>query len=142
MSSGLAERREYHRIEFTYPVKFKVFTPNPITQSFAGFLTNMSACGACIQFEDRYGRLDSDSVLESKVKMSIRLTHEDQFILIAMIRWINKDVSEQESSILMGLEFNEVAEWQYDKINQFISMRKNDKKLMWKLWDVNSKDSF
>lgn len=138
MRNGLEERREYPRIEFTYPVNFKVFASNPTSAPFAGFLTNMSMGGACIQFEDRYGRLDSDSIIESKVKMAIRLTQEDQFFLIAMVRWVNKDVSKRDSSIFMGLEFDEVAEWQYDKINQFISMRKNDKKLIWKLWDLNS----
>ena len=138
MNDRSAERREYPRIEFTYPVKFKVFTPNPVSVSFDGYLTNMSASGACIQFEDRYGCLDSGSILESRVKMAIKLSQMDQFFLIALIRWITKDVSEQEQSILMGLEFNEVEEWQYDKIDQFIGMKKNDKKLMWKLWDLNS----
>jgi c-di-GMP-binding flagellar brake protein YcgR len=142
MNGGLAERRDYTRIEFTYPVKFKVFTPNPVSASFDGYLTNMSASGACIQFEDRYGCLDSGSILESRVKMAIKLSQLDKFFLIALIRWISKDVSEQEPAILMGLEFNEVAEWQYDMIDQFISMRKNDKKLMWKLWDLNSNNNF
>lgn len=67
----LADQRRHPRAIFANPVEFKVFSGNPV--SFDGYLKDISRGDACLQFEDKYGRLNFDKVNDSQLRLSLSM---------------------------------------------------------------------
>lgn len=130
----LIKRRKYPRSEFTYPVEFKLFVQNPEHASFKGYLKDISASGARLQFEDRYGRFKTEEMNNAKIKISFSIPNGDKPSIFARIRWIKK-VDPRNFIIKMGIEFQNLEEWQLDVIEKLIHMRNKDHNMMWNLWE-------
>ncbi len=130
----LIARRKYPRSEFTYPVEFKLFAQNSEHASFRGNLKDISASGACLQFEDRYGRFKTLEMKDAKIKISFSIPDGDKVSIFSQIRWIKK-VSPRSFVIKMGIEFQDLEEWQLDVIEKLIHMRNKDRTMMWNLWE-------
>ena len=130
----VTDRRKYPRSEFTYPVEFKVFSQNFDHMPFNGYLKDISISGACLQFDDRYGRFNIKDTKDVKLKISFSVPTEDRISMFAQIRWITK-IDPKTFSITMGIEFNNLEGWQLDSIEKLIGMRNKDHNMMWDLWE-------
>ncbi len=128
------DNRRYSRHQFAYPVKFDLFKPSLATVSFTGVLYNISIGGACVQFEDKYGRIDLDSFKGSRVKLAIGVPEAEKVYLSAMIHWIRR-ASKKGFTILMGIEYKDIQDWQLDHIEKFIHLKNKDQKMLWNLWE-------
>ena len=128
------DRRKYPRSEFTYPVEFKMFSQNPEHSSFKGCLQDISISGACLQFEDKYGRFNIRDSNNVKIKISFSMPNEEKATIFAQIRWIKK-VDPKTFYISMGIEFQDLEGWQLDVIEKLINMKNKDHNMMWNLWE-------
>lgn len=128
------DRRKHTRYEFAYPVEFKLFSPQLQSTYINGFIENISVQGACIQFGDKYGRINPEDLSGSRVKLSIVMPDGDSVSLLSLVRW--KSGNGPESFFLrMGMEFDEIGDWQTESINNLIGMKNKDINMMWGLWD-------
>jgi hypothetical protein len=128
------DRRKYPRSEFTYPVEFKMFSQNSEHASFRGYLKDISISGACLQFEDKYGRFNIKDSNNAKVKISFSIPNEDRATIFAQIRWTKK-VDPKTFDISLGIEFMNLEGWHLDVIEKLISMKNKDHNMMWNLWE-------
>ncbi|MBI5097978.1 MAG: PilZ domain-containing protein [Nitrospirae bacterium] len=129
-----SDRRKYPRSEFTYPAEFKIFSQNPEYLSFKGYLKDISISGACLQFEDKYGRFNIKESKNVKIKISFSIPHEEKVTIFAQIRWIKK-VDPKTFYISLGIEFKDLEGWHLDVIEKLISMKNKDHNMMWNLWE-------
>ena len=127
-------RRKYPRSEFTYPAEFKLFAQNSEHASFKGYLKDISASGARLQFEDRYGRFKTEEMKNAKIKISFSIPLGDKVSIFALIRWIKK-VDPRSFFFKIGIEFQDLEAWQLDVIEKLIHMRNKDHNMMWNLWE-------
>ena len=125
----LANKRRHPRA-IAYPVEFKVFCENPV--SFDGYLKDISRSGACLQFEDRYGRLNFDKVNDSQLRLSLSMPEGNNVIILAQIKWVRKVPGTVSCKI--GIEFEYIESWQLDVIENLIGMKNKDHNMMWNLW--------
>ena len=63
------------------------------------------------------------------------MLQEEQIILIARVRSVEKIDSKQDFSVLIGVEFEDLFDWQLEKLEKIISLRNKDRKMMWNLWE-------
>lgn len=91
--------------------------------------------GACVQFKDRYGVVAMDDLKGSRVRLAVKIPQGEKLYLQAFVQWIRKERPRGGFSILMGVELREIADWQVEQIERFISMGNKDQKMMWNLWD-------
>jgi len=134
VEEDVRDRRKYPRSEFTYPTEFKVFSQNLENMSFNGYLKDISMSGACLQFDDKYGRLNLKDARNVKIKISFSVPSEDKVSILAIIRWITKEEA-RTFSVIMGIEFQELDSWQLDVIENLIGMKNKDHNMMWNLWE-------
>ncbi|MBI4848729.1 MAG: PilZ domain-containing protein [Nitrospirae bacterium] len=134
----LADRRKFPRAVFTYPVEFKLFSQSAEHVSYTGYLKDISLSGACLQFEDKYGRLSLKELNKAKIKISFSIPHGGKASILALIRWIRK-IDPRTFSIKMGIEFQDVENWQMESIEKLIGMRNKDHNMMWNLWEQYEK---
>ncbi|RJQ51229.1 MAG: PilZ domain-containing protein [Nitrospiraceae bacterium] len=130
----VVDRRKYPRSEFTYPVEFRLFSQNSEHASFKGYLKDISVSGACLQFEDRYGRFDSKEMNNAKIKISFSIPDGDKTSIFALIRWVGKSVP-RNFLIMIGIEFQDIEPWQLGIVEKLITMRNKDHNMMWNLWE-------
>ena len=90
--------------------------------------------GACLQFDDKYGRLNLKGANNVKIKISFSVPNEDKVSILAIIRWITKE-EVRTFSVKMGIEFQELDDWQLDIIEKLIGMKNKDHNMMWNLWE-------
>jgi hypothetical protein len=128
------DRRKYPRSEFTYPVEFKIFSQNFDHMPFNGYLKDISIGGACLQFDDRYGRFNIKDMENVKLKISFSIPTEDRISIFAQIRRIDK-TDPKSFSVTLGIEFKDLESWQLDCIEKLIGMRNKDHNMMWNLWE-------
>lgn len=134
MDHELIEQRKHKRHIFAYPVKFDLYRKHPVSISFAGVIYNISIGGACVQFEDKYGRLDIGTLPGSCLKVVINIPESKKIYLSALIHWARRE-AETGFTLLMGIEFREIEDWQIEQIEQFIYLKNKDQKMLWNLWE-------
>lgn len=132
------DRRRHHRSEFAYLIAIKIFSQHTSGIVFSGYVDNMSTSGACIIIEDRYGRANPEELRGSKVKITIRIPESENISLIALTRWIKRDRN-NSFAIMMGIEFENVEDWQLEKIKKIVVMKNKDQTMMWNLWEQYEK---
>jgi hypothetical protein len=128
------------RTNVAYPVEFKLFSSQNDCTSFSGLVQNMSVDGACIQFEDRYGRLDLDELPGSKVKITISIPQGEKATIHSVIQWISRDIS-QSFLIRTGIEFVNLEDWQLKAVEKLIGLKNQDRNMMWSLLEQYEKKS-
>ena len=126
----LADKRRHPRAIFAYPVEFKVFCGNPV--SFDGYLKDISRGGACLEFEDKYGRLNFDKLNDSQLRLLLSMPEGNNVIILAQIKWVRKVPGTVSCKI--GIEFQYIESWQLDVIENLIGMKNKDHNMMWNLW--------
>lgn len=128
-------KRRHRRIKFVYPVEFKVLSPGFESRSFVGLFSTISMAGAGFHFKDKYGLVDPEKTIGARIKLDINVLQEDQIFLFARVRSVKRDDSKQDLTILIGVEFEELLDWQLEKLERIISLRDKDRKMMWNLWE-------
>lgn len=132
-SDGIDKRR-HERSEFAYVIEFKILSNHNEHYSFRGYIENVSESGAGIVFEDRYGRANVDDIKGSKMKLSIVMPSGEKVTLISIARWVRKDVP-QPFFIQVGIQFENIEEWQMDAIKKLVRVKNKDHNMMWNLWE-------
>jgi hypothetical protein len=134
MTQDLTDKRRHSRHKFAYPVKFDLFKPSAPSLSFTGVLFDISIGGSCVQFEDRYGRVDLNGMQGSRLKLAIGIPEKEPIYLTAIIHWIRRE-SKKGFNLLMGIEFKDIADWQLEQIETFMHLKNKDQKMLWNLWE-------
>lgn len=132
-SAGIDKRR-HERSELAYVIELKILSQQNDQYSFRGYIENVSESGAGIVFEDRYGRANFGGIKGSKIKLSIVMPNGETVTLISIARWVRKD-SPQSFFIQVGIEFENIEEWQLDAIKNLVLVKNKDHNMMWNLWE-------
>ena len=130
------ERRKFERFEFSYPVDLKIFATDYDGVLIPTFLKDISMGGFCIQFPDRYMRIDLQQVKNVRVKLKILQPDGETMFLLGSIRWSQRKKTDGGQMMIMGIEFNSLANWQAEKLEKFILLKGKDHKMLWNLWDA------
>ena len=130
------ENRRKTRAEFAFPVKFNIYSRNSSSRAFSGFIRNMSVGGACIQFDDKYGRVDMEGPGKKRVRFAINIPDGEQIFFNASLIWGRKEAPKKGFSVLIGVEFAEMTDWQVEHLEKFIALRNKDHKMIWNLMDT------
>jgi hypothetical protein len=128
-----ANRRSNPRSTFTYPVEFVLFAINADSTSFHGYLKDISLSGACLQFEDRYGRCRIGQDDKAKARITLRIPREETIYLFAHVQWITKN--EKNSSFKMGIAFKFMDDTKLMVIEKLMGLKNKDHNMMWNLWE-------
>jgi c-di-GMP-binding flagellar brake protein YcgR len=128
-------KRRYRRVKFVYPVEFKILSPGFESRSFRGLFSVIAMGGAGFHFKDKYGLIDPEMTIGARIKLDIDVLQEDRIFFFARVRSVIRDDSKDNLTILIGVEFEELLDWQLEKLERIISLRDKDRKMMWKLWE-------
>jgi hypothetical protein len=128
------ERRKYARSVFTYPVNLKIFSRHNGPLSFNAYMIDLSTGGARIQFEDRYGRLDLEKLPGSKIKILICMPNGEKITSLSSVKRVIK-AHPQSFYVEIGIEFENLEDWQADAIEKLIRLKNKDQSMMWNLWE-------
>ncbi len=139
MKPALSEKRVHTRLILSYPLELTLFSPNLLEKSFIGFIKNLSTKGACIQLEDKHNRFDIIEQRDSWIELEIDVPQGEHISLNTRICWIRKDAPQHCFSILIGLEFKELNEWQLEQIDRLAKIRKIDYGMIHDLYDHHMK---
>jgi len=132
---GYAEQRRHPRTEFAYPVAFGLIVPGQPPRSFQGYIKDISLGGLCVSVEQRFGLANRNDLSGSRVKIEISQPQQDSLFLFSVIRWVRMRESKKAWQMLLGLEFEEMAGWQKDRLEKFIALKGKDQEMLWQLWD-------
>ncbi|HYC21697.1 MAG TPA: PilZ domain-containing protein [Candidatus Bathyarchaeia archaeon] len=135
MEENYEDRRLHPRTEFAYPVSFGLIMPGQAPRGFQGYIKDISLGGACIAVEQRFGLAKRDDLKGLRVKMEISQPEQDSLFLFSVIRWVRMKESKKIWQMLLGLEFEEMAPWQKERLEKFLSLRGKDQEMLWRLWD-------
>jgi len=124
MNLELPEKRGHTRLILSYPSELTLFSPILLDKSFIGYIKNLSTKGACIQLEDKYNRFDIIEQRDSWIELEINVPPGERISLNSQISWIRKDDPQHCFSILIGLEFKELNEWQLEQIDSLAKTSK------------------
>jgi c-di-GMP-binding flagellar brake protein YcgR len=135
MEENYEDRRQHPRKEFAYPVSFGLITPGQPPRPFQGYIKDISLGGACIAVEQRFGLANREDLKGLRVKMEISQPEQDSLFLFSVICWVRMKESKKTWQMLLGLEFEEMAAWQKERLEKFLSLRGKDQEMLWRLWD-------
>jgi hypothetical protein len=131
------EQRRHLRSVFTYPVEFKLFSQKGEGLSFGGYLKDISLGGAALEIEDRYGRFNISDAENSRIILTLSISHQDKMKVLALIQWIKKE--EGASQIRMGISFKDLDYRDLTVIEKLIGMKGKDHNMLWNLWEQYSR---
>jgi len=137
MNKTLSEQREHSRLNLPYPIDLMLYSPSHLDKSFSGFVKDFSATGACIRIEDRYRRFDVIEKKESRIELEIDVPQEEGILINSRICWIKKDSLPNSYSIMVGLEFKKLKDWQLKKVDRLARIRKKDSLMINDLFDYH-----
>jgi len=132
-SKGIANR-QHERSEFAYAVEFNILSHKNPQYSFHGYIKNVSESGAGIVFEERYGRVNVNDIKGSKIKLIIAMPSGERVTLMTIARRVRKDAP-KPYFIQVGIEFEDMEEWQLNAIKNLIREKKKDHSMIWNLWE-------
>ncbi len=133
-NSDFVEKRKSERSEFAYPVEIMFLSEIADNTLFQGYIEDISMGGSCVQFEDRYGRLSSTELTDSKVKLFLFMPEGEKVAVLSRIKRIQMNTPKQ-FSIEIGVEFENLEDWQERAIEKLASSNKKDQNMMWNLWE-------
>lgn len=133
-NSDFIEKRKSERSEFAYPVEIMFLSKILDNTLFHGYIENISMGGSCIQFEDRYGRLSSTKLSDAKVKLFLFMPEGEKVAVLSRVKRIQMNTPKQ-FSIEIGVEFENLEDWQERAIERLAASKKKDQNMMWNLWE-------
>ncbi len=133
-NSDFIEKRNSERSEFAYPVEIMVLSESADNTLFHGYIENISMGGACVQFEDRYGRLNSTKLSDAKAKLFLFMPEGEKVAVLSRVKRIHMNTPKQ-FSIEIGVEVENLEDWQERAIEKLAASKKKDQNMMWNLWE-------
>jgi len=133
-NDDLSEKRKFYRSEFAYTVEIKILSGPMDSTVFNGYIENISMGGACIQFEDKYGRVNPDELSETKMKLIISMPDGEKMAVLSSAKRIKRNTPAQ-FFIEIGIEFENLEDWQQKAVSKLIASKKKDQNMMWNLWE-------
>lgn len=137
MNNKLSEQRKHSRLNLPYPIDLMLYSPKHLDKSFSGFIKDFSATGACIRVEDKYRRFDMIEKKEARIELEIDVPQEEGILLNSRICWIKKDSQPDSSSIMIGLKFKKLKNWELKKVDRLAKIRKKDSLMINDLFDYH-----
>jgi len=135
----LVDRRKHLRAAFPYPVEFTLFTQKKQGQLFVGFLRDICLGGAGLQFEDPYGRFNTEEAEDAGIKLVVRIPRENNVIIPAHIEWAKKPAAPSQKK--MGVSFKHPDAKDLMVIKKLIGLKNKDHNMMWNLWEQYDQSS-
>ncbi|MEN8263142.1 MAG: PilZ domain-containing protein [Nitrospirota bacterium] len=132
-NSDYIDRRKSDRSEFAYPVEIMFLSEIEDSTLFHGYIENISIGGSCIQFEDRYGRLSQANLSDTKVKLFLFMPEGEKVAVLSRVKRIQRNTPKQ-FFIEIGIEFENLEEWQEKAMKKLAASKKKDQNIMWNLW--------
>jgi len=68
--------------------------------------------GATIQGKDKYGLVDPTTTINARVKIELNIFQKEKVFLFARVRSVIEADLKQDFTYLIGVEFEELEEWQ------------------------------
>ncbi|KPK29918.1 MAG: hypothetical protein AMK70_15005 [Nitrospira bacterium SG8_35_1] len=115
-------------------MEIKILSPHIEQAIYEGYFDDVSIKGACLQFEDKFGRVMVGELTESKMRVSIKMPDGEKIIIISKVRWVKKDIP-QKLHFTIGVEFENIEDWQLAAVKKLVSIKDKDHNMMWSLWD-------
>ena len=137
MNNGSQNKREHLRLDLPYPIDLMLYSPSHLDKSFSGFIKDFSATGACIRLEDSFNRFGMIEKRESRIELEIDVPQEEGILLNSRICWVKKDTQPNSNSIMVGIEFKKLKEYQLKKIDLLAKIRKKDCLMINDLFDYH-----
>ena len=88
--------------------------------------------GACLEFEDKYGRCNMHETKNTKIKISFTILERENVDIFAQVKWVTK-AADRTMALKMGIEFKYTESW--DAIRKLIDMKNKDRNMIWNLWE-------
>ncbi len=133
-NSDSIERRKFNRSEFAYPVDIIFLSELTEDTLFHGYIEDISMGGSRIQFEDKYGRVSPARLSDTKVKLLVFMPEGEKVALLSRVKRIHMNTPKQ-FSIEIGVEFENLEDWQERAIEKLSASKKKDQNMMWNLWE-------
>ncbi len=133
-NSDFIEKRNSERSEFAYPVEIIFLSEIEDSTIFHGYIENISMGGACIQFEDKYGRLSTAKLTDTKVKLLLFMPEGEKVAVLSRVKRVQMNTPKQ-FSIEMGIKFENLEDWQERAIEKLAASKRKDQNMMWNLWE-------
>jgi len=96
--------------------------------------------GATIQGKDKYGLVDTTTTINVRAKIELDIFQQEKVFLFARVRSVIEADPDQDSTYVIGVEFEEMEEWQQEIINRIFNMRDKEHKMIWNLLDRNQEE--
>jgi len=74
---------------------------------------------------------------ESRIELEIDVPQEEGILINSRICWIKKDSLPNSYSIMVGLEFKKLKDWQLKKVDRLARIRKKDSLMINDLFDYH-----
>ncbi len=135
-NDDLSDRRKFDRSEFAYPVEIKILSgtkDNMENTVFNGYIENISLGGACVYFEDRYGRVGPVELSDIKMKLIIHMPEGEKMAVVSSAKRIKRNSPEQ-FFIEIGIEYENLEDWQEKAFTKLMTSKNKDQNMMWTLW--------
>jgi hypothetical protein len=136
-SEGIAGRK-HERSEFAYPIEFKILSRENEHRTINGYIENVSESGSGILFEDKYGRTRLEGLQASRIKLIVVMPNGEKVVFNSRICWVRKD-SPQPFFVQLGIEFEDIRDWQLEAIQKLVRVKNKDRNMMWNLWEQYEK---
>ncbi len=106
--------------------------------SFQGFIQDISSGGVSIEIRDDFLKISETLILYTTIEMSVALNfpdgaHHMQFA--GVIRWCSRRKEKDKNCLYLGIKFHNLSEENKTLVENYISLGKGDKNLIWNLWD-------
>jgi c-di-GMP-binding flagellar brake protein YcgR len=132
-NDDLSERRRFDRSDFAYPVEIKFLSGTMDNTIFNGYIENISLGGACVQFEDRYGRVDPVELSDTKMKLIIHMPEGEKIAVLSSAKRVRINTPKQ-FFVEIGIEFESLEDLQEKAFSKLMTSKKKDQNMMWSLW--------
>ena len=140
MNNASRNKRRSRRVKFVYPITLKIFSQGASSRVLMCLFKSISMNGATIQGKDKYGLVDPTIIINARVKIELNIFQKEKVFLFARVRSVIEADLEQDSSYLIGVEFEELEEWQEEIINRIFNLRDKEHKMIWNLLDRNQEE--
>jgi c-di-GMP-binding flagellar brake protein YcgR len=95
--------------------------------------------GATIQGKDKYGLVDTTTI-NARAKIELDIFQQEKVFLFARVRSVIEADPDHDFTYLIGVEFEELEEWQEEIIIRIFNMRDKEHKMIWNLLDRNQEE--
>ncbi len=140
MNNESRNKRRSRRVKFVYPITLKIFSQGASSRVLRCLFKSVSMVGATIQVKDKYGLVDPSTTINARAKIELNIFQKEKVFLFARVRSIIETELDQDFTYLIGVEFEELEDWQEEIIDRIFNLRDKEHKMIWNLLDRNQEE--